>query len=106
MFHKVLIASLIALGTLGAAQAQPGPRLIGGGEDAVLVYDATPANRAGGAVAQMTGGGADAQYSASATVTAPGRNALLQGGGENAVVVYGEPAAPAPMVAEGIAPRG
>ncbi|MCO6417589.1 hypothetical protein JYK14_15675 [Siccirubricoccus sp. KC 17139] len=107
MIHKALIASIIALGAAGAAQAQSGPRLIGGGEDAMVVYDVASTNRAGGATARVIGGGEDAQYSASATTPAPGLVGTLLGGGENAVVVYQQPSMPASMMAgRGNQPRG
>src|SRR4051812_21746506 len=62
MIRNTLIAAAIALGTLGAAQAQDnGPRLIGTGNNAQLVYPVPSANVVGGGVASLTGTGDNAR---------------------------------------------
>ena len=71
MVRNALFASLSALGAAGAAQAQDlGPRLVGGGENAQVVYSEPSGNVVGGGYASIAGGG------------------------ENARVAYGQPAIP------------
>ncbi|MDO9710464.1 hypothetical protein [Paracraurococcus lichenis] len=55
MLRTMLLASTLALGLTGIAFAQGGPRLVGGGPDAEVVYDAPPANVVGGGFARITG---------------------------------------------------
>ncbi|WP_149540627.1 hypothetical protein [Siccirubricoccus phaeus] len=90
MFSKLILASALALSTFGAAQAA-GPRLVGGGENGQVVYDAPSMNLAGGGVAAVTGGGADLTYTHDATSGAqrPAGAAMLIGGGKDAQVVRG-----------------
>lgn len=55
MFRTVLLASAFALGMTGAALAQGGPRLIGGGPDAYVAYDESSENVIGGGYARIVG---------------------------------------------------
>ena len=48
MIRTMLLASTLAFGLSGVALAQGGPRLVGGGEDAQVVYDAPSENVVGG----------------------------------------------------------
>ncbi|MCO6415377.1 hypothetical protein JYK14_04195 [Siccirubricoccus sp. KC 17139] len=90
MFRSLILASALLVTGFAAAQAA-GPRLVGGGENAQVVYDAPNANVAGGGVAVVTGGGADMVYSHDATTGAqrPAAAAMLIGGGKDAQVVRG-----------------
>src|SRR3712207_3124714 len=103
MFRNALIASVVALGAAGAAQAQDlGPRVIGGGDDAQVVYAEPSRNLAGGGVATTSGSGDDRTI-ASGTTRAQRGNGLvaeLTGGGENAKVVY-RPASPTDTLVAG-----
>jgi hypothetical protein len=92
MIRNALIASVIALGTLGAAQAQDnGPRLVGGGDNAEVVYAVPSHNVVGGGAATITGGGDNlriAYGSGTTTQQQRGLVAELHGGGDNAQLVY------------------
>lgn len=92
MIRTALFASAIAFASFGAAQAQDnGPRLIGGGADAVVVYDAPSRNLAGGGFATIIGGGENQRlaYAPGPTAQTPsGLVAEMVGGGENRQVVY------------------
>ncbi|MCO6417588.1 hypothetical protein JYK14_15670 [Siccirubricoccus sp. KC 17139] len=87
MIRSLILASALLATAFAAAQAA-GPRLLGGGENAELVYEAPSTNLAGGGIAQVTGGGEDLAYS-HATEAGAQRNApaMLLGGGEDAVLV-------------------
>ena len=116
MVRNALFATLIALGTAGAAQAQA-PRdgsaaalagnvvgggvatLSGGGDNATVTYSTGGAgggmtfhSQAGRAArfAGTQGDGPVVEYTAPAD-TNPGREAWLLGGGDNAEVVYSRP---------------
>jgi hypothetical protein len=113
MFRNALFASLIALGAAGAAQAQDhGPRLVGGGTDAQVVYAEPSRNLVGGGVASLSGGGDDRQiaYGPNPVTEAPATAiARLVGGGVDAQVIYEQPqASAASMLAtgRGAQPRG
>jgi hypothetical protein len=103
MLHNALFASVIALGAAGMAQAQDlGPRLVGGGEDAQVVYAEPSRNVAGGGVASISGGGNNMQIAYGPRVTTQagiGLFAELTGGGDNAEVVYRQVAPSATMLA-------
>ena len=92
MIRNALLASTIALATIGTAQAQDnGPRLIGGGPDAFVAYDAPSRNVVGGGLATIIGGGDNQRlaYAPAATNQAPsGLVAEVVGGGENRQLVY------------------
>ncbi|MCO6420013.1 hypothetical protein JYK14_28220 [Siccirubricoccus sp. KC 17139] len=94
MIRTALLASALALASLTGAQAA-GPRLVGGGDNAEVVYDAPSENVVGGGTARLTGGGENAQVSYSGpTLTAPGTGliARLVGGGPDRELVYEAPA--------------
>ncbi|MBK1659775.1 hypothetical protein CKO45_16195 [Paracraurococcus ruber] len=55
MFRTAILASALAFGITGAALAQGGPRLIGGGPDAYVAYDAPSENVVGGGYASIVG---------------------------------------------------
>jgi hypothetical protein len=112
MFRNALIASLITLGAVGGAQAQdPGPRLLGGGENAQVVYGEPSRNVAGGGVASLSGGGDNAQIAYGPDATTGASNGLvarLENINGDLRVVYG-PAAPSGSMLAGRAgqqPRG
>ncbi|WP_149537768.1 hypothetical protein [Siccirubricoccus phaeus] len=87
MIRSLILASALLATSFGAAQAA-GPLLIGGGDNAQLVYDVPSANIAGGGVAQVTGGGEDLAYGhAAAARTQRNAPAMLLGGGEDAALV-------------------
>jgi len=97
MFRNAVIASVVAFGVAGVAQAQDlGPRLIGGGADAQVVYAEPSRNLVGGGVAATSGSGDDRTiaYGTTAFQAQAGLVAELTGAGENAQLVY-RPAAPA-----------
>src|SRR3954453_21929262 len=103
MIRNTLIAAAIALGSLGAAQAQDnGPRLIGTGNNAQLVYPVPSANVVGGGVASLTGTGDNARLAYGGPVAqqaASGLVAELVGTGDNAQLVYHAPAAGGSLLA-------
>ena len=94
MFRATVLASLIALGTVGAAQAQDnGPRLVGGNGDGGprVEYSEPSQNVVGGGYARITGEG----ISRSVTYTGPakaqtqsGLIGALVGGGDEQKLVY------------------
>ena len=111
MIRNALIASVIALGTLGAAQAQDnGPRLIGSGDNAQLVYSEPSRNVAGGGVASLTGTGDNARLAYTGPVMPEAQSGLvaeLNGTGDNAQLTYHAPAAGSSLLAgHGSRPRG
>ena len=111
MFHNALIASLITLAAAGVAQARdPGPRLVGGGENAEAVYGQPSRNVVGGGVASLSGGGDNAQIAYGPDATTEASNGLvarLENVNGDLRVVYG-PAAPSGSMLAGRAgqPRG
>jgi hypothetical protein len=105
MFRNALIASVLALGTAGAAQAQDsGPRLIGGGADGGprVEYAEPSQNVVGGGLARLTGEGGSRSlaYAGSTMAQAPsGLIGQLNGGGNEQALVY----APAPAASTALA---
>jgi hypothetical protein len=104
MLRNAFFASAIALGTLGgtagAATAQDlGPRLIGGGDNAEVVYAVPSRNVVGGGLATLAGGGEDRviAYQGAPRHEPTGLVAELIGGGDDLRLVYR--AAPAPAAA-------
>lgn len=87
MFRTLLLASAVALGTVGAVQAEP--RLVGGGNNAEVVYDAQPGSVVGGGTVTLSGGAENRTYTYGTVRALPGMAGELLGGGENAEVVYG-----------------
>ncbi|WP_149540795.1 hypothetical protein [Siccirubricoccus phaeus] len=95
MIRTALLASALAFATLTGAQAA-GPRLIGGGDNAELAYDAPSANVTGGGAATLLGGGDNTRvaYTGPVVSAAPsGLVARLVGGGVDRQLVYEVPAA-------------
>lgn len=101
MFRTMLLASALVAGLAGTALAQGGPRLVGGGENAQVVYDAPSQNIVGGGVASISGGGDNTQiaYGSFLAQSPDPLVAELQGGGENARLVYHRAPAPASQLA-------
>ena len=99
MIRNALIASVIALGTFGAAQAQDnGPRLVGGGDNAQVVYAVPSHDVVGGGAATITGGGDNLRIAYGSGITTQEQSGLvaeLIGGGNDKQLVY-RPVAPAP----------
>jgi len=112
MFRKSILASAALLGMAGAARAEALPasdftgqvpasagnvvgggeaRLIGGGSNAVIVRtESGPAQPGRAARLFGNGGGAEVYYLEPVPQGARGRDAWLLGGGDNAVIVYGD----------------
>lgn len=91
MFRTMLLASSLALGLTGAALAQGGPRMVGGGPDAQVVYDAPVDNVVGGGAATIVGGANDQRlvYGGGLTTIAPnGMVAEIVGEAGNRHVIY------------------
>ena len=83
MLRSALLASVIALGATGAALAQEGPVLVGGGGDGGprVVYSAPSNNNiVGGAQVTMSGGNRDHAYSYGAVNSFPGQAGTVVGG--------------------------
>jgi hypothetical protein len=105
MFRTALIASVLALGTVGAAQAQDhGPRLVGGGGDGGprAEYAEPSQNVVGGGFARITGegGSRSVAYAGPTATQAPsGLIARIEGGGTEQRLVY----APAPAASTALA---
>jgi hypothetical protein len=98
MIRNVLIASIIAFGAIGAAQAQDnGPRLVGGGDNAEVVYSVPSHNVVGGGAATITGGGDNLRIAYGSGVTTQEQRGLvaeLIGGGNDKTIVYRQLPAP------------
>ncbi len=89
MIRNILFASMIALGTAGAAQAESGPRLVGGGTNAEVEYGGAPEGvQVGGGTVRLQGGGDNRSFTYGAVNAFRGPAGRLVGGGENAQVVY------------------
>jgi hypothetical protein len=87
----IATAAILAAG-IGAAQAQSGPVITGGGDNMTITYDGAPTPRGnvvGGGVATIAGGG-DNQIIAYGSRITPmaGEVAWLSGGGDNMTIVY------------------
>jgi hypothetical protein len=104
MFRTALLASVLALGTAGAALAQDnGPRLIGGGGDGGprVEYVVPSQNVVGGGFARLTGD-SDSRSVAYAGPTAAQVQvgvAQIIGGGQDQQLAYG----PAPATGTSLA---
>jgi hypothetical protein len=101
MIRNLILASAIVVAA-GSAHAE-GPRLIGSGDNAQLVYEGPRGNVAGGGVSQLEGTRPNARQTYTQTITPPGRLAVLSGTGDDAVLSYLPQAAP---VAAGMAATG
>lgn len=85
-----LLSAAIALGAAFAPVAQAQPRLVGGGENASVVYDFQDAGTfVGGGQVMATGGGDDRSVAYGPLQAPAGRDARLVGGGTDAEIVYG-----------------
>jgi hypothetical protein len=83
MLRSAFLASLIALGATGAALAQEGPVLVGGGGDGGprVVYSAPSSNTVvGGAQVTLSGGDRDRSYDYGAVNSIPGQVGTVVGG--------------------------
>jgi hypothetical protein len=111
MIRNAAFASAIALGAIGAAQAQDaGPRLVGGGNNAEVVYATPSHNVVGGGAATITGGGDKLRIAYGSGTTAQEQHGLvaeLIGGGNDKQLVY-RPAVPTGAMVAGrtAQPRG
>jgi hypothetical protein len=103
MFRNALFASVMVLGAAGVAQAQDlGPRLVGGGENAQVVYSEPSRNVVGGGSARLSGGGDDQQIAYGPGVTTEASNgtvARLENVNGDLRVVYGPAASSGSMIA-------
>ena len=92
MFRNLLLASVIAVGTAGAALAQEGPRLVGGngngGPEVVYGNGDLPGSLVGGAQVRLSGGDRDRSYQYGQVNAFPGQVGRLVGGGADAYVAY------------------
>ena len=97
MFRTILLASPLALGITGAAQAQGGPRMVGGGPDAQVVYDEPSENVVGGGYGTIVGEANSRTVVYGGPTTAQASNGLIgeiTGEAGNRTIVYHQ-AAPA-----------
>ncbi|MBL6081859.1 hypothetical protein JMJ56_28135 [Belnapia sp. T18] len=112
MFRTTVFASLIALGAVGAAQAQDhGPRLVGGGADGGprVEYVAPSQNVVGGGYARITGESTNRSIAYSGQTTRQqqsGSVAQLVGGGREQTLVYVPAQAASPTFAGQFSRRG
>ena len=107
--RNAFAASLIALSTAACAtQPDNGPWLIGGGDNAQIVYRTPSSNVVGGAFASLVGGGDNLQIAYGPQVVTQASNGLIAeliGGGDNAQVVYHQVAPAGSMLAAGATQR-
>ena len=111
MFRNALFASVMAFGAAGAAQAQDlGPRLVGGGENAQVVYSEPNGNVVGGGSARLSGGDDNQQIAYGpnvATEASNGTVARLENVNGDLRVVYGPAARSGSVIAgRAVQPRG
>ena len=100
--------ALSAAAGLAAAPASAQPRLEQTGDGYSVAYgDADRGDAAGGRAGNLVGGGEDAAvlYTGPDPARA-GRPATLAGGGDNAVITYGEPASAVGLAGGGAARSG
>ena len=91
MLRSILLASTLTIALTGAALAQGGPRVVGSGPDAQVVYDAPSQNVVGGGAATIIGGARDQRlaYGGTPTTSAPtGLVAEITGEAGNRHIVY------------------
>jgi hypothetical protein len=94
LFARTAAVALLGLGFATAAVAQDGPRIVGSGENASVVYATPSANVVGGALTRVIGSGESSDTEVIAVQhVQPGRFATVVGSGENASVVYRDAAA-------------
>jgi hypothetical protein len=101
---RTAIAAAFAagFGTAAAAEEWTGPRVVGSGQNASVVYSSPSRNIVGGALTRTIGSGESAEVVVlDAQHEQAGRVARVVGSGENMSVVYEAPTAPALMAKAG-----
>jgi opacity protein-like surface antigen len=109
MVRNILLASVLALGVAGAAQAADSPRLVGGlgNGGAQIKYSGAPGNVVGGGTVALNGGGDDRSFTYGAVNPQQGRFGRLVGGGTETRLVYDDAPQPSSIAAVPAgAPRG
>lgn len=104
MIRTMLLASTLALGFAGAAFAE-GPRIVGGGNDQTVVYDAPGDNIVGGGFASIIGGGDNHRLAYGGPATTQASNGLIaeiSGEAGNRRVIYRSPQQAAPTGLAGV----
>ena len=98
-FFRFAAAALVGGFTSAAAAGQPGPHVVGSGENASVEYTSPSQNIVGGALYRTSGSGESASMQTTFVqdMQEGGGIAHVVGSGENLSVVYGP--APAPMQA-------
>lgn len=90
----------VAFGTAAAAEEWTGPRVVGTGNNASVVYSSPSQNIVGGALTRSIGSGESSEVvTLDAQFVQSGRVARVVGSGENMSVVYDQPA-PAALMAK------
>ena len=79
---RFIIAATAAATIASPALAQSGPRLVGSGDNAVVVYDQAPGSVVGGGVVQMTGWSVNTTTGSVTFTTAPGAGVAITAGFE------------------------
>jgi hypothetical protein len=91
-FTRIAAATLLTAGfaTASAAEEWTGPRVVGTGDNASVVYAAPSANVVGGALTRIVGSGESATVEVVAVQSAQrqGRVGRVVGTGENLTVTY------------------
>lgn len=92
--HSLALTATITLGIGSVAQAQDfGPSLVGGGDDAQVIYAQPSHNVVGSGIATIASGGDDRQITYAPGVAPQSSNGLVAavvGGGDNTQLVYYE----------------
>ena len=90
---RIAAATLLGAGLLASAAAVAEPRVVGTGDNASVEYSVPSHNIVGGATYRTTGSGEGATTEVVSVLNAQtGRLARVVGTGENASVVYVDPA--------------
>jgi hypothetical protein len=107
MARNVILASLLAIGLAGGAQAASDAHLSGGGDDNTITYSGTQLNIAGGGSAGYVNGGEYATFSHTGDWPGQGNRsaALDNASGGGSELLYAGSVAPAPALAVIGAPR-
>lgn len=103
-YARIALAATFAaaFGTAAAAEEWTGPRVVGTGQNASVVYSSPSQNIVGGALTRTVGSGESAEVVViDAQNAQAGRVARVVGSGENMSVVYEAPTAPALMAKTG-----
>jgi hypothetical protein len=102
VFTRFALGAIVTatLGSAAAAEEWTGPRVVGTGENASVVYDAPSGNVVGGALTRIVGSGESATVEVIQVQSRQaGRVGRVVGSGENLSVVYDQPA-PARVMAK------